>query len=250
MAKQTGMGMNYYVGGYDLSGLTNSLGSIHGGPNTQQDVTDITQSGVARLGLLRDGGINWVSYFDPTGNAHTLLSTLPTADELCTVFVPPLALGSPAFSLNSKVVGYDPQRATDGSLVLNVNAFANGFGGEWGIQLTPGHRVDGAAVAASSSNSFDTGASLSLGVQMYVQLFAFSGTSVTISLWDSADNITFAAVSGVTTTALTTANQTVRIASSNTATVRRYIAIATVGTFSNADFAVMVNKNVMAGVVF
>jgi hypothetical protein len=249
MTKQTGMGMNYYVGGYDLSGQTNSLGTIHGGPNNTQDSTDITQLAIARLGLERDGGVTWVSYFDPVGASHVVLSALPTTDNICQVHVPPLAIGSPTFAVNSKLIGYDPTRAQDGSITLAASAVANGFGGEWGVALTPGHRVDGSATVASSGNSFDTGGSLAFGAQMYVQLFAFSGTSVTFTLWDSADNSTFAST-GLATAALSAASQAVRVAVSNTTTIRRYIAIATTGTFSNADFAVMVNKNPVAGVVF
>ena len=253
MTKQSGMGMNYYVGGYDLSGLTSQLGSIHGGTATQQDVTDITQSAVARLGLAKDGGITWVSYYDPTGNAHTLLSALPTADEICQVHVNPLNVGSPAFALNSKLIGYDPTRSQDGSLTLAIQALANGFGGEWGNALTPGIRTDSSATVASSSNSYDTGGSLSFGGQLYIQVFAVSGTSVTLTLFDSADNSSFSSVSGFTTSGAIApggAPTALRIASTNSTTIRRYVAVASSGTFSNAQFAVMLNKNPIAGVVF
>jgi hypothetical protein len=246
--KVTGLGDNFYIGGSDISGDINSLSSIHGGTANQQDTTDITQSGHSRLGLERDGGIDFAVYFDPTG-AHPVLSALPTADVVGSYFRG-TAIGNPAASMVAKQINYDWTRGQDGSLLGAVSLQSNGFGLEWGQQLTPGHRVDGAAVAAGPANSFDTGGSLAFGVQMYVQLFAFAGTSVTISLWDSADNITFLAVAGVTTTALVAGVQTVRIASANNATVRRYLAVATVGTFSNADFAVMVNKNAIAGQVF
>jgi hypothetical protein len=85
-----------------------------------------------------------------------------------------------------------------------------------------------------------------------VHVFAFTGTSVTIKVQDSADNASFADIAGtsLTTIALTTAPQAVRISIPNTTTVRRYLAVATVGTFSNADFAVTVMKNPIAGQVF
>jgi hypothetical protein len=248
VTKQTGLGDNYYISGVDISGDTQSFGSIHGGSASQQDTTDITQSGHSRLALERDGGIDWTSYFDPTV-AHPTLSALPTTDVILTYFRG-TAIGNACASLNGKQINYDPTRGQDGSLTLAVSAQANAYGLEWGVQLTPGHRVDGAAVAASSGNSYNTGGSLAFGAQMYVHLFAFTGTSVTISLWDSADNVTFNAVASLTTAALSSGAQAVRIAIANNATVRQYIAVATVGTFSNADFAVHVTKNIIAGQVF
>jgi hypothetical protein len=248
MTKTSGIADAFYVGGADISGDVNALSKISGGTASQQDTTDITQLGVSRLGLERDGGIDFAVFFDPA-NAHVELATLPTTDTVGTYFRG-TAQGNPAASMVCKQANYDWTRGSDGSLTGAVSLQPNGFGLEWGVQLTPGHRVDGAAVAASAANSYDTGGSLSFGGQMYVQLFAFTGTSVTISLWDSADNITFAAVASMTTTALTTGSQAVRVGISNVSTIRRYVAIATVGTFSNADFAVHLSKNIIAAVQF
>jgi hypothetical protein len=248
MAKTAGMGDAYYIDGTDVSGDTQALGSLHGGP-AAIDVTAINNSAYARLGGERDASIDWVSYFNPgAGLTHAKLSALPTADVICTYFQG-TAIGNAAASMIGKQINYDPSRGQDGSLTFAVQAQADGFGLEWGQQLTPGRRVDGAAVAASSSNSFDTLASAAFGAQAYFHLFAFTGTSVTISVWDSADNVTFLAVASLTTTALTTPGA-VRVAIASNATVRRYIAVATVGTFSSADFAVSVVKNQIAGQVF
>lgn len=247
MAKQSGLGDQLYIGGFDISGDTNSLSKISGSM-APIDVTDITQSANSRLGGLRDGGVDFTAYHDPTG-AHVPLSALPVTDVIATYFRGS-AIGSPAASCNGLEIDYAPTRGHDGSLTFAVSVQADKFGLEWGVQLTPGHRVDSAATAAGAANSLDTGGSLSFGAQMYVQLFAFTGTSVTIALWDSADNVTFNAVASLTTAALSAPNQAVRVAIGNTATVRRYVAVATTGTFSNADFAVQVSKNPVAGVVF
>ncbi len=249
MAKTAGMGDAFYCAGYDISGGTSSLGRIGGGPNPL-DVTDITQSAYGRLGGLRDGGMDFVTYHETsTGGEHDALSPLPTTDALVTYFRG-TAIGNPAASCVAKQVNYDPTRGQDGMLTFAVSAQANAFGLEWGVMLTPGRRVDTTATVASSSNSLDTTASAALGAQLYVHLFAFAGTSVTISVWDSADNSSFLAVASLTTTALTTAHTTARVAIANNATVRRYIAVATAGTFTSADFAVQVTKNVIAGQVF
>jgi hypothetical protein len=249
MAKQGGLGDNFYVGGFDLSGDIASFGKINGGTAQQQDMTDITQSGHARAGLERDGGMDVACFFDPV-TSHPVLSALPTADVQATYFRG-VGLGNAAASLNAKQINYDWNRGADGSLTGAVSLQGSSFGLEWGVQLTPGRRVDGSATAAGPGNSVDTLASAAFGGQMYVHLFAFTGTSVTIKLQDSSDNITFADISGTSlTTAALTTPQAVRVTVPNTTTLRRYLAIATVGTFSNADFAVNVHKNEIAGIVF
>ena len=250
MPKQTGLGDAYYIDSTDVSGDIQALGKISGGP-LALDMTAINNSAFARQGGERDGGMDFTAYFNPgAGLTHAKLSALPVADVICSYFHQP-AIGNDAASLVGKQVNYDPTRGTDGSLTFAVSAVPNAFGLEWGYQLTPGHRVDSAATAAGPANSLDTLASAAFGAQMYVHLFAFTGTSVTIKLQDSADNITFTDIAGtsLTTTALTVAGS-VRVTVPNTTTIRRYIAVGTVGTFSNADFAVVVHKNEIAGVVF
>ncbi|MCW2899013.1 MAG: hypothetical protein JWO67_1278 [Streptosporangiaceae bacterium] len=242
MAKQTGLGARLYLGGDDLSGDIQSV-AISGGP-ALLDVTDITQSAYSRLGGLRDGNIKIVSYWDPS-LAHPVLSQLPTTDQIVTYATAP-TIGAPSASLNGLQINYDGTRGTDGSYTFAVEAQADGFGLEWGVMLTPGMRTDSTATAASSANSFDTGASLSLGGQAYLHVNAFSGTSVTVAIWDSADNSTFAAVTSFAFTAATAASTQQRIAIGSSATIRRYVAVATTGTFSSAQFAVQMTKNPVA----
>src|SRR5258708_695554 len=133
MAKQAGLGDQFLVDGTDLSGDTASLGRIGGGP-APIDVTGINKSAYERLGGNRDGGISWVSWFNPT-NAHPKLSALPTVDVQASYFRG-TALLNPAASQISKQVNYDPTRGQDGSVTFAVDALANGLGLEWGRNLT------------------------------------------------------------------------------------------------------------------
>jgi hypothetical protein len=254
MAKSTGLGDNAYVGGFDLSSNVLSLDNAHGGPNPL-DVTPINAFGFARLGGQRDGEINFTTAMDTVAGAeHAALSGLPTTDVILTYVMglgAAQVIGNPAMCLLGKQVNYDPTRDQAGNLQFKVQAVANGFGIEMNaISLTPGLRTDGAATAAGPANSFDTGASLSFGGQAYLQVTAFAGTSVTASIWDSADNITFAAVSTFAFTAVSAAPASQRIVIANNATIRRYVAVATTGTFSNAVFNVALVKNTLAGQVF
>ena len=183
MAKQGGMGDNLYVGGYNLSGDIGSLGKIGGGP-APLDLTGIDKSAFERRGGLRDGSIEFTSYFNPSiDQAHDRLSDLPTIDVLVSYFRG-TALGGQSANLVGKQINYDPSRAADGSLTIGVQALANGFGLEWGTSMTAGRRTDGTAGAGTA---VDFGAASAFGLQAYLHVFAFTGTSVTVKLQESSD---------------------------------------------------------------
>lgn len=250
MTKQSGLGDALYYGGYDMSGDVQALGNIGGGP-ALLEFTDITQAAMARQGGLRDGRIEWTSFFDPgiaANAAHGLLSALPRGDVLVT-YGRGTTLGAPAACLNGKQIDYAPTRGADGSLTFAVSGQANAYGLEWGRLLTAGMRTD---TAATLGTSIDTAASASFGAQAYFHLGAFTGTDVTVKIQDSADNTTFADVTGLTFTQVTAAPATQRLATANTATIRRYVRAVTVttGGFTSATFAVVINKNECAGVSF
>jgi len=238
MAKQGSMGSNAYVDGYDVGGDVTALGAISGGP-APGDVTPIKKLAFERIGLVRDGRIDFTSAFNDDNvsaiiGAHQVLKTLPIADRLVSYFHSQ-TVGATAASCVSKQINYDATRGQDGSLFFGVNAQSNGFGMEWGEQLTAGSKTD---TGATNGASIDYGAVSTLfGWAAYVHLIAFTGTSVTFNVQDSADNATFATVTGGSFSAMTAIGGA-RLAGATNATVRRYVRIATTGTFTNAVFAV------------
>lgn len=239
MAKQSGLGDNLYVAGYDLSGDTGSLGRIGGG-HALQEVTGIDKSAFERIGLLRDGALDWTAFFNPAADkAHDRLSALPTADVIAT-YCRGTSIGSEAASLVAKQINYDPTRNTDGSLTFGVQALANGYGLDWGRLLTAGKRTDGSATNGTALDQ--TTVSTAFGWQAFLHVFAFTGTSVTVTLEDSADNVSFAALTGGAFTAATGITSQ-RLEGGRSATVRRYVRAVTSGTFSNAVFAVGFTRN-------
>lgn len=244
MSKQTGLGDNFYIAGYNVSGDVNSLSRINGGP-AALNVTAIDKSAPERLGGKRDGGFTFTSIFnDATGQQHEALKTLPLASRIGTYFHG-RAIGSPAASCMAKQIDYNGTRDEEGLLTFAVDVQADGYGLEWGEQLTAGVRTD---TAATNGASFDGGASSSFGAQAYLQVFSVTGTSVTVTLEDSADNVSFAAITGGAFSAvLASARSDQRIAM--TGTIRRYVRAVTSGTFSNAQFAVQFVRNATA-VVF
>ncbi|MDX2702146.1 hypothetical protein PV350_04705 [Streptomyces sp. PA03-6a] len=251
MAKTGGLGDNLYVHGFNASGDIMALGAIGGGPAVLP-FTGIDKAAYERKGGLLSGRIETTSFFNHdsvTPATHEKLSALPRTDVHLT-YCRGTTVGDPAASMVSKQIGYDPTRGDDGSLTFGVEAQSNGFGIEWGQQLTAGIRTD---TGATLGTSIDTTASVSFGGQAYLQLFAFTGTDVTVKIQDSADNATFADVVGFAFTQITTNTPTAeRIVISNVSTLRRYLRAVTVttGGFTNVQFAVNVIKNQIAGVTF
>lgn len=253
MTKSSGLGDGLLVGGYDLSGDTGSLERIGGGPNALV-VTGINASAFERLGGVRDGGIDFTAWFNDeratdipgttVDHAHAVLSTLPTGDVLLT-YLRGTTIGNPSASMLAKQVNYDPERGTDGSLTITVNALANGYGLEWGRQHTAGLRTDTSATAGTAVDS--GAATTNFGLQAYLQVRTFTGTDITIKLQESSDNgaDTYADVTGGAFTVVTAAPFTQRIATATNLAVERYLKVTTTttGGFTTCTFAVMVVRN-------
>jgi hypothetical protein len=246
MSKQSGLGDNLYVAGYDLSGDIGSLGRISGGP-ALLEVTGIDKSGFERIGGKRDGGIEFAAWFNPANNqAHDRLEDLPTTDQIVT-YGRGTVLGSPAAALVAKQVNYDGNRTEDGGLSFAVEALGQGTGLEWGRLLTAGKRTDS---GAANGTGVDNGAASSFGLQAYLHVFAFTGTSATVKLQESQNDGAgdpYADVTGGGFTAATGITSQ-RIITAGGQAVERWLRVVTTGTFSNLIFAVMVARNDIATV--
>lgn len=247
MAKQSGLGDNFYIGGYDLSGDVSSIGQLGGGP-ALLDVTGIKESANERIGGLRDGDWQFVSFWEYTssgqGYALNALKTLPTSDVVATYFRG-TTLQAPAAAINAKQLNMDPTRDATGNLTIAVELQSNAYGMEWGEQLTAGLRTDTSATVGSAITD---AAATSYGAQAYVQLIAFTGTSVTVTVEHATTS--GGSYSALMATTAMTAVGAQRLSVSNTTTVDQYLKVATTGTFTNAVFAVAFMRNLTAGIVF
>jgi hypothetical protein len=148
----------------------------------------------------------------------------------------------------AKQIDYKLSRNDDGSISGSVNMVSNGYGLNWGEQLTPGIATIGAAGAQAS---LDYGASVgttNFGLVAYLQVFALTGTSATVAIQSSTDNgagDAFADVTGAVFTAATGITAE-RIATGPTAAVERYLRVNVTGTFTLLWFSVMVARHPMA----
>lgn len=243
--KQSGLGDRFLVGGYNLSGDVGSIQRVAGGP-AALDLTDITQSGYGRAGGLRTGGMDWSCWFDKqAGQSHLVLGALPRTDVAVT-YLRGSGIGRPAASCIGKQIDYSGARAQDGSFPLSCSVESNGYGLEWGNQLSSGIQTD---TTGTNGASYDGLAATAFGGQFYLHVLALTGTNVVVKIQDSANNSVWADLSGAAFTSATGIGSE-RITISNAATVRQYLRVVTSGTFTSATFVVNGVRNEAAGVVF
>ncbi len=150
MAKTTGLGDDFLIGGYHIGDDIQDV-QIKAGLKAL-DVTPITKKAFERLGGLRDGSIDVTAFFDPVaGASHAAFSGLPTSDQIAT-YLRGQAIGNPAACCVSRVLNYDGTRAADGMLTFKVTGDGDGYGLEWGEQLTAGVRTDTAATNGTAQD--------------------------------------------------------------------------------------------------
>jgi hypothetical protein len=249
MTKQSGLGDNFYCGGYNLSGDVGSLGGISGGP-AALEVTGIDKYAPERIGGGRNGTVEWSSWFnDAAGQAHPVLKTLPRTD-VHLMYCRGTTLGNAAACMIAKQPNYDGSRGADGSFSFSVQALSNDYGLEWGRLGTAGIRTD---TGATNGSSINDSAPSAFGLQAYLQVFTFVGTDATITIQESSDNggaDAWANVTGGSFTAVTAAPTVQRIATSATLAVEQYLRVVTTTAagFTSMTFAVAICRNLTATV--
>jgi hypothetical protein len=240
LAKTTGLGDDALIAGYHIGGDIMDL-VVRGGL-ALLEVTDITQSAKSRLGGLRDGGIDFTSYHDPAaGQSHAAFSSLPRSDVIAT-YLRGQAIGNPSACCVARQLNYDPTRAADGQLTFKIAGDGDGFGLEWGEQLTAGVRTDTTATNGTSQND---GAGTANGAQAYLQAVALTGSTVTVTIQHAPDNSTWTTLVAFAAVTSAPAAQRVTVAGS----VQQYLRAITTGTFTSFAFQVTLVRNKLA-VVF
>ena len=151
-------------------------------------------------------------------------------------------IGNAAASMNAKQVNYDPTRGQDGSLTISVSTVGTLYGLEWGNMITAGVRTD---TTGTTGSAMDSGAATTnFGLQAYMHVFSFTGTSFTAPIQESSDNgaDAYAAVVGGAFAAASAVG-TQRIATATNLAVERYLRVVTTGTFTEASFAINIVRN-------
>ena len=241
MAKQAGLAELLLVDGTDISGDVGAVQSISA-PSAVLDVTAINVGAHERIYAHHDGALTYNHYFnDAVGAEFPTMKAKGAGANRVVTYLHGSTIGNMAAGLVALQITFDWTRGTDGSLAGPTECLGNGYGLEYCEQLTAGKRTD---ASATNGASFDAGAATSLGLSAYLQVLAFSGTSVTAAIQSSSDDgggDAYAAITGGTFTAASAVGAQ-HIVTSLTQSVERYLRVVTTGTFSNAQFVVVATR--------
>src|SRR6188768_466603 len=190
MAKENGLGAGFLLAGYDFTGDVIKVDDIGGGPQLTEAVTGIDKSAYERIGLERDGRINGTTWFNPTANmGHKRLSSLPYTDVQAQYWHRQV-IGRPVACMVAKQANYDGTRAQDGSFTFDWGLIGDGYGLEWCTGLTAFKRTDTGATSGAGvdlATAAFPGTS-TFGMQVYIQVLAFTGVDASILIQASSDN--------------------------------------------------------------
>ena len=240
MAKKSGLGQQIFVNGYDLSGDVAAINSA-GSPRNLLDITALNASATERLVGLSDGNIGVSSWFnDATEQEHAAYKGLPTTDQIIT-WAFGGTRGDVAACLVGKQINYDGSRGTDGSLSFTIdNQAASGVPLEWGNTLTTGKETHS---SATTSTSRDDGATTGYGLVGILSVADVDSGTVTVSIQQSADNVTFADLLSFVAVSAAAAPTAQRLPLAGA--ILRYLRVSTTGTFSNCDFCMVTRRGTL-----
>jgi hypothetical protein len=232
MAKSSGLGQNFYINGYDISGDVGAVNTA-ASPRETLDVTAINKSAFERL-LGRAGGtIEFNAFFNDAALAeHAALKGLPTTD-VNILWALGTSVGSSAKAMVAKQLNYDGSRGSDGSLSFTVSAENNSVAPEWAEMLSAGKITHS---SAGSNSSRDDSAQTTAGVAAFLHVFDINSGAPTVVIQDSSNDSSWGTL--VSFSAVSDGAEPTSERVTATGDVERYVRITTTGTFSNAVIAV------------
>lgn len=241
MAKESGLGDLLFVDGVDLSGDVGAVQRM-AAPSGGLDVTALNKSAHERIYGLFDGEIAFNAFFnDAADQEHVTLKAKGSGANRIICYFHGSGIGEMAAGLVAKQMNYDPTRAADGMLTIDAQTLGNGYGLDYSEQLTAGKRTD---TGATNGASLDGAAATARGLAAYLQIFSFTGTSITVTIQESSDDAVgdpYAAVVGGAFAAASAVGAQ-RIVTSLTLAVERYLRVVSSGTFNPCTFAVCATR--------
>ena len=237
MAKGSGLAQDFYFGGFDLSGDTNSIKKC-GSSRPALDVTGLNKSAHERINGLSDGEISFNVLFNKaTSQEHDALKGMPSTDVLG-MWLTARTLGDPVACLTAKQINFNWSRSTDGALIGSVQALGQGVPVEWGYLLTK--KVTHGSATDETGHILTGGAQTTKGGVGFLQHFTADSGTVHYDIEDSPDSTN--GVDGAWTILLSFSDvatpwdeiaERVEI----TGTVEKYVRASSNETFTNAAFA-------------
>ncbi len=240
-----------YCDAYDLTPFMTAAEA-----NQASNVVDTTGFGMtatthvvdpAKIGTLKASGY---SAFNATGitggTTHAALTAAIGSNNHFAALCFPDVVGSPAAAGYGIVNDFKYESATNNVTDASFD-FTDNDGLDWATVLHAGTTVETAAGnGGTTTGKYDSGASSALGGVIYLMVLSETGTSITVKLQDSPDNITYTDVASGAFSAVTAAN-----AGSFTgcqrlvlpaATINRYVRAAWTGTFNPCQFLMLFKR--------
>src|SRR5262245_47400595 len=122
MAKSSGLGGNFYVNGFDLSGDVGMIQTVRDS-GSLLDITAIDKSAYERLQGLGDSEISFTAFFnDATGQAFPALKARGATHV---TYAKGTTLGDAEWSHVCKQATHDGARGNDGSLAFTVQTMGS-----------------------------------------------------------------------------------------------------------------------------
>lgn len=245
MAKQSGLGHNFFIDGYDLSGDVASIDTLST-PVELFDVTGISKSAMERIQGRVDTTGSFTTYFNDAALSEHVALSAPSTSNRNLSWTFGSTVGNVACGIVVKQTDYSVSRSADGSLTMSVPFTGNGTPAEWGNLLSAGKITHSGATTVASK---DDSASSASGASAIIQSASLSSGTATVKIQHSANDSSWSDL--ITFTNVAYATNAGRVAERKTVsgTVNRYLRIVTSGTFSNLVFVLHYRRGTSTDIV-
>jgi len=217
-----------YFNSFSFSRETNAISTTMFGDSNESYIAGIETANLDLSGLF-DGGADAVD--EELANAFSVTTATPL-----TVFQNGTTAGEPCVVLNSKIQNYTIDSSVSDAVAVSSNYVGDNFGR--GLSLYALTNTS----ATANTTAVDFGSSTSFGGQAFLHCTAHSSADIDVKIQSSADNASFADVSGMSFTNIS-GTTSERIASPNNITVNRYVRLAITVNSGSATFQVSFSPN-------
>lgn len=232
MALAHGKDTAVYLNGRNAGTYLKSADATHTADT--HETTTMGASYVTRVGGLFDSKMALDGIYDGTATTgiYALAKAALSSSSVSILTVYPLgetANGNFGLALRARITDHSVDMPCQ-----NILTVASSFTGYGKLELVESIHPLGAETSTGNGTALDGSASSASGGAVWVHCTAFTGTSITLTVEDSADNSSFATIA--TFTAITAGGSSERIAIAGT--IRRYVRVVRSGTFTSATFSV------------
>lgn len=203
------------------------------------ETTTMSLQYVTRIGGLRDSKVSLSGLYDGTTTtaiyamARAALASSSTA--LLAVYVlGESALGAVGFAVRARLASHKVDMPCQTIVTVGAD-----FQGNGDMELIESICIMAAYTTTGNGTALDGAAATTANGSAWVHCTAFTGTSITLTVEDSADNSSFATIA--TFTEITAGGSSERVAI--TGTIRRYVRVVRAGTFTTATLSVGLSRS-------